>query len=223
MAAAWLALEDVHPTAGPLHVYTGSHKLAGATRLWDAAELGLESCWVNGSATGFARRDAEYTVDYPEYQDELSAMIARRGLAKRRMLLRRGETILWAASLLHGGEPVADRNRTRLSQASHYFLVPAAAKERQAYWIPSISRVSRKEIQAKWHLGSVFRRDQSKAFRRPGPYWLPRGFAHVHMREIDTGRLFTRNRTTFDALQPSQKRFCRVRHPRLGTLVRCEL
>ena len=40
-------------------------------------------------------------------------------------------TFLWAASLLHGGTPVIDRNLTRLSQASHYFFAEPTPHEEQ--------------------------------------------------------------------------------------------
>ena len=56
MAAAWLALEDVHPTAGPLHYYPGSQALG----LWDYSQLGLEKRWL--SRGNFSRRDPEYQV-----------------------------------------------------------------------------------------------------------------------------------------------------------------
>ena len=57
--------------------------------------------------------------DYKEYQDALQRAIDRRGLKRRLALLKRGEAILWAASLLHGGMPVMDPNRTQVPQESN--------------------------------------------------------------------------------------------------------
>lgn len=67
-------------------------------------------------------------------------------------LLRKGEAILWAASLIHGGTPVLEPNRTRLSQASHYFFL-ASPEAEQTYWVPSISRLSQHRIQLKLNMG----------------------------------------------------------------------
>ena len=54
MAAAWLALEDVDETAGPLHYYPGSHREG----LWDFLHLGLEQQWLNAT-DDFSRRDPQ--------------------------------------------------------------------------------------------------------------------------------------------------------------------
>ena len=35
-------------------------------------------------------------------------------------MLKKGEAIIWAANLLHGGKKIISNNRTRLSQVTHY-------------------------------------------------------------------------------------------------------
>src|SRR5262249_3213297 len=36
--------------------------------------------------------------------------------------VKKGHALIWAANLLHGGSPVADPDRTRHSQVTHYFF-----------------------------------------------------------------------------------------------------
>ena len=36
--------------------------------------------------------------------------------------LRKGQTLIWAANLFHGGCPVRDPNRTRHSQVTHFYF-----------------------------------------------------------------------------------------------------
>ncbi len=49
-------------------------------------------------------------------------MIGARGLRKERPALRRGQALIWAANLLHGGDPVADPSRTRVSQVTDCYF-----------------------------------------------------------------------------------------------------
>ena len=44
--------------------------------------------------------------------------------------IRRGQTLLWASNLLHGGSPQRDKSRTRYSQVTHFFF------EGCRYWTP---------------------------------------------------------------------------------------
>lgn len=184
MAASWVALEDVHPSAGPLHYYSRSH-LDG---LWDYGHLGLEARWLNG--TDASRRDPDFARDYAEYQDELQRAIDARALERTQALLRRGETFLWAASLLHGGSPIEDRNRTRLSVASHYFFRPDAPQQ-QFYWVPSVSRLADQAISVKGAFGNIVAagefRDGAEIGneRRKESALLPVGYRLVDSPRID--------------------------------------
>ena len=183
MVATWLALEDIHPTAGPIHYYRGTHKQG----LWDYVQLGLEAVWMNGNNSGssgsggsssgsrgggggqvvegrdFSRLDPIYEKDYPQYQDALQAEIRRLGLKPEYALLKKGEALIWAASLLHGGTRIEDTNRTRLSQASHYFIAPPLG-EPQSYWVPSVSRYTAGRVRLKDRFGKALK---AKSFAHP--------------------------------------------------------
>lgn len=102
MVGVWVALEDIHPDAGPLVIHPGSHRLP----VFDPHDLGID--------TGWDRHD--------EYEDAIGAIVEAEGFETRELALRRGQAIIWAANLLHGGSKVVDPERTRLSQASHYYF-----------------------------------------------------------------------------------------------------
>lgn len=100
LCGAWIALEDIDEDNGPLHVFPGSHRLP----LYDMHDIGLPSS-----------RDA-----YPAYEEAIGRLASTLGLQKRAVTVRAGQVVLWAANLLHGGAPIRDATRTRLSQVTHY-------------------------------------------------------------------------------------------------------
>lgn len=102
MCGVWVALEDIMGESGPLHVYPGSHKLP----VWNFHDLGLPS-------------GVEH---YHVYEDGIQKYIETLGLKKHIVLLRKGQALIWAANVLHGGEPIRDPSRTRHSQVTHYYF-----------------------------------------------------------------------------------------------------
>ena len=113
MCGVWVALEDIDMDNGPLVYYPGSHRLPEVTM----QDLGLHS-------------DKD---DYPEYERHVAAVIEREGLEARYGVLGKGQAILWASNLLHGGAPQADRSRSRHSQVTHVFF------EGCRYYTPMLS------------------------------------------------------------------------------------
>jgi ectoine hydroxylase-related dioxygenase (phytanoyl-CoA dioxygenase family) len=101
-AGAWVALEDIDADSGPLTVYPGSHRLP----LFDFHDLAMP--------TGFA--------SYRDYECFVAELLEAKKIEPEPLLLRRGQAVIWAANLHHGGSAVADPTRTRLSQASHYYF-----------------------------------------------------------------------------------------------------
>jgi hypothetical protein len=117
MCGVWIALEDVGPNNGPLHYYVGSHKLP----LYDLFDVGMDV------------DKGDYT-NYSVYTDFLHDMLEASGVKREEVRLSKGEALLWAANLMHGGSPIIDRNSTRHSQVTHYYF------ERCAYYTPMRSR-----------------------------------------------------------------------------------
>jgi Phytanoyl-CoA dioxygenase (PhyH) len=119
MCGVWVAFEDIGAQNGPLHYYVGSHKLP----LYDLFDTGTEV--DNGDYSN-------YTV-YLEFVREL---MATAGLERKELELAKGQALIWAANLFHGGSPILDRNSTRYSQVTHYFF------ENCAYYTPMRSSMA---------------------------------------------------------------------------------
>jgi ectoine hydroxylase-related dioxygenase (phytanoyl-CoA dioxygenase family) len=102
MCGVWVALEDIDMDNGPLVYYPGSHKLP---------ELTMQ-------AIGAEPKEEEY----PKYERHIQEMIERDGLQPAYATIRKGQALVWASNLLHGGAPQHDPERTRLSQVTHYFF-----------------------------------------------------------------------------------------------------
>ena len=106
MCGVWIALEDIHPVAGPLRYRPGSHKLPVLT---------MQGAGVNHSPP----TSADYGSTYlPALERRLDAA----SLAHADAVLRKGEALVWAANLAHGGAPVLDPTSTRRSLVTHYFF-----------------------------------------------------------------------------------------------------
>jgi phytanoyl-CoA hydroxylase len=106
LAASWIPLEDVHPDAGPLAYYPGSHK----------ADVIPPFDWGSGSL--IQEKESEKSPeDFVRY---LAECIQRKNLKKRVFLPRRGDALIWHGNMLHGGEKVNDASRTRKSYVTHY-------------------------------------------------------------------------------------------------------
>ena len=113
MCGVWTALEDIDMDNGPLVYYPGSHKL----REEKMGDAGL-------------RASAD---DYPGYEEHIRGVIEREGLSPEYGTIKKGQALLWASNLLHGGAPQNDPGRTRLSQVTHYFF------EGCDYYVPMLS------------------------------------------------------------------------------------
>ena len=162
MTGVGVALEDIHPDSGPIVVYPGSHALP----VFDPLDLGFEATWDN----------------HDEYEDTIAAIAAARGYQPHALTLKKGQALIWAANLLHGGAPVADPAGTRLSQATHYYF------EGCFYYQPAVSdpfvgRLALKDVE---EVGTG-RRVPNLYRGRPVDEWLGSGGRNGPLR-----RLFSR-------------------------------
>jgi ectoine hydroxylase-related dioxygenase (phytanoyl-CoA dioxygenase family) len=113
MCGVWVALEDIDETSGPLVYYPGSHRLP-ETRTSDVPMAPGEE-------------------EYAKYEQYVGEQIEREGLKPHIGTLEKGQALVWASNLLHGGSPRKDPERTRRSQVTHYFF------EGCSYWTPMMS------------------------------------------------------------------------------------
>ena len=103
MCGVWVALEDVALDAGPLCYYPGSHTLP----IYDCRQV------------GFTPSD---TVDQTVYEPTWNKLIEANGIRKKVFIASAGDALIWAANLLHGGEPILRPGATRWSQVTHYYF-----------------------------------------------------------------------------------------------------
>jgi len=100
MVAAWIALEDVRPDSGPLEYWPQSHQLPPFK--WD--------------------NPYPYHYSPPEQPEHASYLTAQQHRFRHeRFMAKKGDVLLWHSMLAHGGSPIEDKTRTRLSMACHYF------------------------------------------------------------------------------------------------------
>jgi hypothetical protein len=108
MAGVWIALEDVDEGNGPLFYYPGSHKLPVVT----LADMGVAGSDLAGSNK----------IYFDRYEPHIRGLIERLRLQPEEALLKRGQALIWAANLLHGGSPIRQKGRSRQSQVTHYYF-----------------------------------------------------------------------------------------------------
>lgn len=107
MCGVWIALEDIDADNGPLHYYPGSHRLP----VYDMHDLGL-----------FGSQIHHHKTLYRRYEEFVADMVEALGLTRRELYIRKGQAMIWAANLLHGGSPIRDPGRSRHSQVTHYYF-----------------------------------------------------------------------------------------------------
>ena len=117
MCGVWVALEDIDNFNGPLHYFPGSHKLP----LYDYNDLGLMS-------------SGDYS-QYCVYETFIKKLMETSGCKRTELNVKKGQALIWAANLFHGGSPILDFNRTRHSQVTHYYF------EDCLYYTPLLSDV----------------------------------------------------------------------------------
>lgn len=105
LIASWIALEDIHPDCGPLVYVPGSHRLpyfelAPGEYEYDGRRMGPEVV-----EKGLAWEEEQYR---------------RHGLERQMFTPKKGQALLWHASLSHGGSEVRDESLTRKSFVVHY-------------------------------------------------------------------------------------------------------
>lgn len=104
MCGVWLALEDIGPDQGPLEYYAGSHR-------WPI---------YTNEHVGFVPRDGRN--DQTVYHELWQGLVKRTGVRREMFQARKGQALIWAANLLHGGMPHLDKSKTRWSQVTHYYF-----------------------------------------------------------------------------------------------------
>lgn len=105
LAGAWFALEKVDKNNGPLTIVPGSHKL----KIVNFSDFNLD----------IPKTSKELKEYYSIYENYLQDLIKEKKMKTKKIFLNKGDAIIWAANLLHGGSKIK-KNNSRLSQVVHY-------------------------------------------------------------------------------------------------------
>ena len=77
---------------------------------------------------------AELEKNYRIYENYIKKLIKTKKLKFKELYLKKGEVILWAANLLHGGSKVKNKKLTRKSQVIHFHF-----SDSEIYYNPGFS------------------------------------------------------------------------------------
>lgn len=106
MCGVWVALEDVGPEQGPLMYFSGSHK-------WPV--------YVN-EHIGLCRAGKTDLPSQKPFEDLWTALVRINRLEPVHFHAKKGQALIWAANLLHGGSRQTNPDLTRWSQVTHYYF-----------------------------------------------------------------------------------------------------
>jgi ectoine hydroxylase-related dioxygenase (phytanoyl-CoA dioxygenase family) len=129
LAATWIALEDVHPDAGPLFYYPGSHRIE-------------KFDWGNGLF--LTPESSKHEGHFAEF---LEAKCAEAGLQREVFYPKKGDVFFWHAALAHGGSHVVNPALTRKSYVTHYSSKTAYPADRRApHKAPVVFKINGGEV-----------------------------------------------------------------------------
>lgn len=120
LVGVWVALEKTNKFNGALRVVPGSHKFP----LIDYQDLKQKK----------PMNIFELEKNYRVYENYIKHLIKTKKLKPKELYLKKGQAILWAANLLHGGSKVKNRKLSRRSQVIHYHF-----NDSEIYYNPGFS------------------------------------------------------------------------------------
>lgn len=111
--ASWIALEDVTAGSGELMYYPGSHRLDD---------------FLFGDEQSKSWTPELHGKDiHAQFLDSIVARSEAAGLSRETFLPKKGDALIWASDLVHGGTKM-ENERTRKSIVTHYCPVGVAPK-----------------------------------------------------------------------------------------------
>ncbi|MBB3225074.1 phytanoyl-CoA dioxygenase family protein [Pseudoduganella umbonata] len=117
MCGVWVAMEDIDETNGALVYFPGSHR-------WPI---------YTNEHIGKCIAELEGTKSQAIYEAMWRDLVEAHEAKPDYFHAKKGQALIWAANLMHGGTKQLDPQRTRWSQVTHYFF------EDCAYYTPMMS------------------------------------------------------------------------------------
>jgi hypothetical protein len=106
LTAAWIALEDIDETNGPLFYFPGSHK----------SSYIMNDNFDSGAGRWLLGKHAK-----SKYSEKVTELISENNFQKELFIAKKGDVLIWHANLIHGGSKMLDNNRTRKSMVLHFY------------------------------------------------------------------------------------------------------
>lgn len=129
MCGVWLAMEDIDADSGPLVYYPGSHK-------WPIL--------TNDMLNIRGKRDKAKSAQ-TSYEPVWQALVKATDAKPANFYAKKGQALIWAANLLHGGSRQNDLTLTRWSQVTHYYFY-GCSYYTPAYSNPSVGKLELRHI-----------------------------------------------------------------------------
>ncbi|MBD8564051.1 phytanoyl-CoA dioxygenase family protein [Oxalobacteraceae sp. CFBP 8763] len=117
MCGVWVAMEDIDASNGPLMYFSGSHR-------WPI---------YTNEHIGKCIAELEGTKSQAIYESMWRDLVEAHDAQPDYFHAKKGQALIWAANLMHGGTKQLDPGRTRWSQVTHYFFDDCA------YYTPMMS------------------------------------------------------------------------------------
>lgn len=105
LCASWIALEDIQPGSGELMYYPGSHRLPD---------------WIYSKKFKHFNHERDSHQAHLAHLEWLHTESKKRGFDLDHFYPKKGDALIWAADLAHGGAPIHDKGKTRRSLVAHY-------------------------------------------------------------------------------------------------------
>lgn len=134
LTACWVALEDVDETNGTLEFCPGSHKLPFYTFKT-----------INEGPASYGHQFEKYK----KYEEFIESLVCSSKLEKKPFIAKKGQALIWAANLLHGGKKITDLNKTRLSQVTHYYFDGCENYYSPMFSDPFLGLIAEKDLKTK--------------------------------------------------------------------------
>lgn len=137
MCGVWVALEPTDEKNGPLLYCPGANRLPE----YFYSDIGIPADYP-GAGDGVEKGDGYKSYD--KYEDFIASLVDAKKFTINELHVEKGDVLIWASNLIHGGKAVLDPSRTRWSQVIHYYF------ENSVYYTPMWSNM---------HTGELFLRN----------------------------------------------------------------
>jgi hypothetical protein len=164
-----LGIGDGRLPAGPAWRATFLGSPGPIRRSWTPRALRSMSRWVRHK---LAKRYARATGDsvyadgvgsaelYKKYEDAVAALMLEGGFERHEVSLKKGQALVWAANLFHGGSPIRNKARSRHSQVTHYYFSDCmyytplmSARHLGQYYMRNITNIGTGEVVRQFYNG----------------------------------------------------------------------